>query len=236
MPILSSDVSGVNYSWELIIDPTNPISSEVSGYPTDNTVAFVPTSIQNTDSIPHTLIYEFTVDYEGCVGNSELFSITVDPAPTVDFDISDQSVCSGGTSAQVALSSLSNDVSITWTIDSSLYPDITGITQESGTNSIPSFNLSNGGPNTIDLEFIAQIVTNSSAGCNGSTIVYTITVNPAAEMDAVDDLVYCHGDVTSIINFSTPQTEGATSFEWTISTDIGLTPLVGTGPIEYWYY
>ena len=224
-----SDVTGVSYTWVL----TNAgIPTQITDYPSPSgTGNITGVVIQNTGSDAYTLIYDISVNYEGCPGNTEQFSITVEPAPSVNFDILDQSVCSGGTSLQVNLDSDTSPVDISWNIDPSIYPAITGITTNNGTNVIPAFNLTNSGSEPVVLVFSAEAVTTSAGACPGSPVLYSITVNPAAEMDAVTNFVYCDGEVTQEITFSTSITEGTTEYNWVIDTNIGLTPLTGTGPI-----
>jgi len=224
-----SDVTGVSYTWVL----TNAgIPAQITDYPsTSGTGNITGVVIQNTGSDAYTLIYDISVNYEGCPGNTEQFSITVEPAPSVNFDILDQSVCSGGTSLQVNLDSDTSPVDISWNIDPSIYPAITGITTNNGTNVIPAFNLTNSGSEPVVLVFSAEAVTTSAGACPGSPVLYSITVNPAAEMDAVTNFVYCNDEDTQEITFSTSITEGTTEYNWVIDTNIGLTPLTGTGPI-----
>ena len=224
-----SDVTGVSYTWVL----TNAgIPAQITDYPSPSgTGNITGVVIQNTGSDAYTLIYDISVNYEGCPGNTEQFSITVEPAPSVNFDILDQSVCSGGTSLQVNLDSDTSPVDISWNIDPSIYPAITGITTNNGTNVIPAFNLTNSGSEPVVLVFSAEAVTTSAGACPGSPVLYSITVNPAAEMDAVTNFVYCNDEDTQEITFSTSITEGTTEYNWVIDTNIGLTPLTGTGPI-----
>ena len=228
-PVLGADVAGTDYNWILL--NVAMIPATITGYPTDPTQALVGTTIFNSGDDAYTLTYEFTPSFNGCVGPSKFFDITVEPAPSVDFDILDQSVCSGGTSVQVNLDSETAPVDISWTIDPTLYPAITGITTTAGTIVIPAFNLSNSGSTPVDLIFSAEAVTTSAGACLGSPVFYTITVNPAAEMDAVNNVVFCNGETTPEITFSTPLVTGNTTYEWTIDTNIGLAPLADTGAI-----
>ena len=201
-PIYNSDVSGVTYSWELT--STN-IPAEISGYPSPNgTGELTGSVIQNSGDTTFTLTYNLSVFYDGCLGNTVPFSVTVDPAPTVIFDISNQGVCNGNTSIPVNLSSPTNNVNISWSIDPTLYPDISGITQTSGTTEIPSFTLTNTSnpPTPINLVFTTQAQMGSTAGCNGEVVEYIITVNPPAQVNQPDDQVVCNGASTDVINFT----------------------------------
>ena len=227
-PIYNSDVVGVDYSWVLT---STSIPATISGYPQPNgSGQLTGTVIQNTGTSSFTLNYDLSVEFEGCPGNTVSFSITVDPAPSVEFDRPNQVICSGQVSEIVNLSSLTPAVNISWSIDASLYPDITGITQNLGTTTIPQLNLTSTASVPIDLIFTAQASTSSSAGCEGINVQYTITVNPEAEMNPVGNLTYCNGELTLPIEFTSPQTTGVINYAWEIDTNIGA-PLTGTGDI-----
>jgi len=228
-PTLVSDTPGESYTWVLT---NTSIPAHITSYPTPSGNGnFIGAVIQNSGTDAYTLIYDVTVDFNGCVGNTVPFSITVEPAPTVVFDVLDQSVCSGGTSTEINLDSDTSPVNISWSIDSSLYGDITGITTTAGTTTIPAFTLINSGLDPVVLIFSTEAVTTSVGACPGSPVFYTITVNPAAEMEAVADIDFCNGEVTTEITFSTSLATGDTTYDWTIDTNIGLVPLAGTGAI-----
>jgi len=229
-PTFVSDVTGATYTWLLT---NGAIPAQVTGYPSPNGNGDITGGvIENTGTASYTLVYDVIVDFQGCAGNTEQFSITVEPAPSVNFDVLDQSVCSGGNSVLVNLSSLTPSVAISWSIDSTLYPNITGINQLTGTTTIPAYTLSNSGTVPIELIFVTQAVTTTAGSCVGASVEYSIIVNPAAEMDAVNDLdPKCNGETITEITFTTPINEGTTEYNWIIDTNIGLTPLTGTGPI-----
>ena len=66
---------------------------------------------------------------------------------------------------------------------------------------------------------------------NVSAETFTITVNPSPEMDNVEDVVLCNNEISSIIEFTTPNTDGNTTYTWTNdNTSIGLSS-TGNGDI-----
>ena len=94
-PILDADVIGTVYEWVLL--DVGMIPATVTGYPTDVTQALVGTTILNSGTAAYTLTYEFTPSFNGCVGFSKLFDITINPSPTVTLTLDTQDVCSGAT-------------------------------------------------------------------------------------------------------------------------------------------
>ena len=58
--------------------------------------------------------------------------------------------------------------------------------------------------------------------CDGEDKTFTITVNPTAQVDQPLDQVICNGDTTSIVEFTTENTGGTTTYAW-----INNTPSIG---------
>jgi hypothetical protein len=76
----------------------------------------------------------YTLNEITCEGETEVFTIIVDPSPQVEFSEDDQFITSGETSTEVDLTSSTENVSISWTAVADL--GIQGLVNLSGTNSI----------------------------------------------------------------------------------------------------
>ena len=64
---------------------------------------------------------------------------------------------------------------------------------------------------------------NGGVTIEGDSVSFTITVNPTAQVDQPLDQVICNGDTTSIVEFTTENTGGTTTYAWTNNTpSIGL--------------
>ncbi len=93
-----------------------------------------------------------------------------------------------------------------------------------GTGDIASFVVTN----TTSTAQTATLVitptyTNNGVSCTGPTETFTITVNPTAQVNAMADQDLCEGDVTTPISFTTTNTDGITTYNWTNdNTLIGL--------------
>ena len=83
-----------------------------------------------TANITVTSVY--TYNDVSCEGESETFSITVNPSPQVEFSEDDQFITSGDTTVPVTLSSPTDGVTFTWTATAE--DGITGLTTTSGTD------------------------------------------------------------------------------------------------------
>ena len=65
--------------------------------------------------------------------------------------------------------------------------------------------------------------TNGDDSNSGEPETFTITVNPVAQIEPMEDITLCEGEELETIIFSTLNTGGTTTYEWTNdNTDIGL--------------
>ena len=118
-PDYVSDVSGVSYAWELT---STTIPTDITGYPSPSGAGELSgVTIQNGGDNPFTLVYDLTVFYEGCEGNTVPFSITINPSPVVNITPAvSQSICIDGTAnfetlnASYIYSEPINDISYQW--------------------------------------------------------------------------------------------------------------------------
>ena len=82
--------------------------------------------------------------------------------------------------------------------------------------------------NTSNVSQVATIVVtptfdNGGISCTGPSKTFTITINPAAQVNPISSQVVCNGDSTTSILFSTSNTSGTTTYSWTNdNTSIGL--------------
>jgi hypothetical protein len=64
---------------------------------------------------------------------------------------------------------------------------------------------------------------NGTVTCDGPTKSFTITVNPAAEVNQPSSQVVCNGGLTTLVHFTTDETGGTVTYTWTNdNTSIGL--------------
>lgn len=160
---------------------------------------------------------KYTVGAVTCTGATQSFSITVQPAPTVD-PISNQTLCNGVSTTAVNFSGTANGY--TWTNSA---PSI-GL-PAAGAGNIAAFTAVNltGAAVTATLE-----VTPLFNGCVGAaTETFTITVNPTPSVNTIGNQVVCAGALTTDIIFGGT----ATTYNWTNSASgIGIAA-AGSGDI-----
>ena len=188
-------------SGDLNFTATNPTTSPISGI-----ITVTPT---------------FTNNGVSCTGPSISFSIGVNPLAQVN-QPNNLIFCPNDVVPSIALTT-TNTIGIstyTWVNDT---PSI-GLAAN-GNSNLPSFTATNltSSPITATI-LITPSYTDGSTSCNGPTKTFTITVNPAANVNQPNNLTFCHNVVVPAINFTTANTNGTTTYNWSSDTTaIGIT-------------
>ncbi|MBP6754665.1 MAG: gliding motility-associated C-terminal domain-containing protein, partial [Bacteroidia bacterium] len=221
--VLTNGVSGTTYAWT---NSNTAIGLAASG--TGNIPVFTPT---NSTTAPIIATISIIATANGCSRVAETYTITVNPSPAVSFSPTNQTICSGDTSALVTLSSTTSGATFSWTATQPT--GITGVTT-SGTNTIPGQTLVNSTNAPIIITYAAVASTNDASACAGSIFNYTITVNPrpAIENQAIvicSEQGFTVSPVDGTPNANTIVPTG-TTYTWTISTNTNITGAsAGTG-------
>ncbi|MEI8120127.1 MAG: hypothetical protein WCG68_04495, partial [Actinomycetes bacterium] len=161
-----------------------------------------------------------------CNGTATSFTITVNPAATVNTVVI-QDVCNNGSTTAINFSSptAGGTIVYNWTNNNTSI----GLAA-SGTGNIASFTATNSGTSPVVATItVTPSYSNGGATCNGTASSFTITVEPTPVVDQPANQVVCNSAATSAINFTGPVS--GTTFSWTNNTtSIGLAAS-GTGNI-----
>ncbi|MEM0543154.1 PKD domain-containing protein [Flavobacterium sp. j3] len=162
----------------------------------------------------------YLVGATSCTGSTKQFTITVSPNANVNAT-TDKIICNGSSLPSISFSSANTGgtTSYSWTNDT---PSIGLIA--SGTGNIPTFMAVNTGlvPVTATIS-VTPSFTNGSLVCSGVTQTFTITVNPSAQVNSINNIEVCNGNSIPSIVFSTNNPGGITTYSWTNSNiSIGL--------------
>ena len=154
-----------------------------------------------------TVIPTFTDNGVSCTGPAKTFTITVNPTAQVD-QIDSQILCNDEQTTLISFTTENTlgTTTYTWANDT---PAI-GLAV-SGSGDITSFSAVNGGTEPV---IATIVVTPIFEGCDGPVETFTITVNPTAEMNDPADIVVCDAEVTDIVDFTTDNTGGETTYSW----------------------
>ncbi|MDC3253162.1 hypothetical protein OAU25_02815, partial [Crocinitomicaceae bacterium] len=165
-PVFTSTVSGTSYTWTL--DQPGNVPATLTGYQLSGSGALPSQTINNSGNSPYTLDYTVIPTADGCIGSSEVFSLTINPAPVVSFSLSSQVLCSGDVSSQVLLSSSTPNVTFDW-IASSVPAGVSGVSPlQQDTSNIPSMTLTHNSVLPEVVTFTATATTSGGAACPGS--------------------------------------------------------------------
>jgi len=206
--------TGTSYNWTNS-NPSIGLAASGSG----DIPSFV--AVNNTSN-PITATINITPTFGNnnvsCPGAVQSFTITVNPAPQVTFDVPNQTICSGTSTSLVNISSATSGAVISWNA-TSVPASISGINSASGGNSIPSYTLLNTSLSAQTVQFTVNVATGGAVACPGGGVTYNITVNPAPTMTPAANQVLCPNATTSAVNF----TGNANVYNWSNNTTtIGL--------------
>ena len=191
-------------------------------------------TMTNTSSVSQiaNIVVTPTFDNEGisCTGPTKTFTITINPAAQVN-SISSEVVCNGDSTTSIIFttSNSSGATSYSWTNDNTSIGLVA-----SGSTDIGSFVATN----SSTIPQVATIVvtptyTFNGKDCAGSPETFTITVNPSAQINQPTSLLLCEGEIVPTINFTTLNTVGTTTYNWTNdNVNIGIATANGTGDIS----
>jgi hypothetical protein len=182
--VLNSSEAGSTLNWT----NSNPsIGLAASG--TGNIPSFLATNSTN-GALTATITVTATAD--GCTGPARTFTITV-PKPIITNSPLSQEICSGTNTTAVVLTSNTLGASFQWSVSSST--GVSGLTENSGTGTIPVQTLYATGANT---GIVVYTISATANGCQGPTKEYVINVLP------LPTPAQTYGDPTKRYNINTP--------------------------------
>jgi len=158
---LSSTVTGTTFNWTA----TQSGASGASASSGSN----ITQTLNATGTSAGTVVYTVTPTASGCPGTPITVNITVNPRPVVTATPTSQTFCDGGTT-NIALSSNVTGTTINWTVAQS---GVTGASAGSGVTIADLINTTGTSAGTA-----TYTITPTAAGCPGTPITVTITVNP----------------------------------------------------------
>jgi hypothetical protein len=220
----NTPAGNTTYAWT---NDNTAINLGASG--TGNIPSFIPT---NAGIEPITANITVTPTYTNgsvsCSGPSKTFTITVNPTGQIQA-IDDIAVChNNATTINFSTINANGVTSYAWTNTNTAIGLLA-----SGTGNSISFTATNGGTAPITgTVTVTPTFTNGGTSCPGTPEVFTITVNPAAQVNQPAAVVLCNG-ADGDVAFTTVNTVGTTTYSWTnTNTDIGLLAS-GTGPLDF---
>ena len=193
-----------------IINWTNSdISIGLSNSGSGNILNF---NASNTGNIPLISTITATPIANGCIGAPQNFSITVNPIPYLN-DSQNQLLCSGNLTDEIIFYPSVASATVNWTNSQTSIGLAT-----SGSGNIGSFLALNSGNSPL-VSIISA--TPSVFGCIGSAKMFSISVNPIPQLNAVPSQTVCAGQQINQINYTS--SVSGTMVEWSnTQVEIGL--------------
>ena len=198
---LTSGVAGTTFAW------TATATAGVSGFTSSGTNTIPVQTISTTGTTQGTVTYVITPTASGCPGTSTNYTILVNPVPTVTNSSLTQTICSGGSSALVTLTSGVAGTTFSWTATATA--GVSGFTA-SGTSTIPVQTISTTGTTQGTVTYV---ITPTASGCPGTSTNYTILVNPILSVPTVGTIT----NISCITNTGSVVLNGLPSGSWTIN-------------------
>jgi uncharacterized repeat protein (TIGR01451 family) len=215
-PILfAGGIPGTNFSW------TN--SNTSIGLPANGSGSIQSFNAINNFGIPIAAPIIVTPEFNGCVGQSQTFTITVIPTPIMN-PTSDLVFCNNETTFPIFFTGGIPGTTFFWTNSN---PNI-GL-GSSGTGNIPPFIAINSSSNPIIAPInVGSVNTINNVSCVGQPQTFNITVNPTPTAVLINYFTpFCSTDSTWQVTFSPILSYGTFS-----STPAGLSLNSSTGTIS----
>ncbi|NTW32975.1 MAG: hypothetical protein HGB12_10165 [Bacteroidetes bacterium] len=212
---LTSSVSS-NFTWTI-----GTVTGSISGASSSSGAAINQTLTNPSNSTAGSVQYIVTPTSTtgSCVGAAFTITVTVNPTPTVTNTPLTQSICSGGSTTLVSLTSGVSGATFAWTTTAS--GGISGFTS-SGTNTIPVQTISNSGSTAGTVTYA---ITPTANNCSGAASNYEITINPLPTVSNSATASMCSGTGPNISLTSSV----SSNFAWTIGTITGSITGAGSG-------
>jgi hypothetical protein len=203
---------GDNYNG---LNPNSGSGAVLNPYTGDNPF---PSSTPVTDSII------VTAQNNGCSGDSDTLTITVNPSTQVTTSFTNYEFCSGQT-INIPINASVAGTTVTWTSSN---------TQQTGVDNGIGLVLNDVAANTSTTNQITTItVSPIYNGCPGQVYQFTILVKPIPTVLPSQDYMYCSNDSTVLVDFD-GLFEDSTNFIWTndeVSIGNPNLPVSDTGDI-----
>ncbi|WP_394332336.1 PKD-like domain-containing protein [Flavobacterium indicum] len=215
-----SNITGTTFNWVI----TNQTGAIVTGA-TSGTGSSINQVITTTSPVASgTVTYQVTPVKNGCVGLPQTIVITVSPRSEIFGVLPQLPICSG-TATNIVLGASLPGTTFDWVISS--YSGVSGMSAGSGSVIAQTLSVTGNVQGSV-----TYAVTPSLNGCSGTTVYYTVLVNPAPTPDLEDGHICVNQSTGTTYQTYTLQSGVPAAghvFEWFFNGS--TTPIAGaTGP------
>lgn len=203
-PLVSS-ISGTNFSW--IATTNNNVTGESSVSLQNG--AFITDNLVNTTNVDQVVTYTVTPTFNGCVGATQVVTITVKPNPVVTSPTT-ANICSGSALA-INLTSNVTGTAFSWVAADNV--EVSGESTTPQTATTIANVLTN---NSLTNQQVVYTVSPSANGCSGTAQTITVTVRPAPIVNSTNTAVICSG---TAVNLAFTSSISGTTFSWSAAAN-----------------
>lgn len=212
---LTSGVAGTTYAWSATA------TTGVTGFTASGTSTIAAQTISTTQTTQGTVTYAITPTAAGCAGPVANYTTLVNPKPVVTNTPLSETICSGGTSSLVTLTS---NIPSTFAWTASATTGVTGFTT-SGTGTIPAQTIST---TQATQGTVTYAITPTASGCAGTVANYTVLVNPKPTVtNSPLTQTICTGATSTLVTLTSGVS--GTTYSWTASATPGVTGFTASG-------
>jgi uncharacterized protein (TIGR02145 family) len=199
---LTSQVAAPTFGWR-----ATGSSGNITGF-SNGTGLTIQQILTNTGPNPESVTYKVAATANGCTGDSVLFTVTVNPTPTLTNSPLSKLQCNGLNTSILLTSGITGTL-FTWTATGSSL-SVTGYSN----NSIPGTQISQTLLNTgFAIETVTYHITPDVNNCTGPVYDYVVTVFPVPDVQVTPPVqTICSGAAT---NLSLHSNVSGVTFMWT---------------------
>ncbi|MFC0604969.1 PKD domain-containing protein [Winogradskyella pulchriflava] len=227
--VLTSDNANTTYTWT----SNNPAG--LTGFIPNGTGDTIPAqTLINTLGTSINLTYTVTPEINGCVGPSQNFTITIEPAPFIDVQPQPEAICLNGTPNDLTVSYQGTGTpSYQWYVNT--VDDTTSGTAIAGANG-PTYTPPTASVGTL---YYYVVITFTTGDCNEIiSDTAEITVEEIAQIDSepIPTQSICVGGMSEELLVSVTGGAGTVSYQWysnTSNTNTGGTAIAGATSVSY---
>ncbi|WP_448701994.1 PKD-like domain-containing protein [Mucilaginibacter sp. AW1-3] len=211
---ITSNVSGTTYTWSRAA--VAGISNATVSGQTSNTIT---ESLVNTTSAPINVIYAIVPSANGCSRPAFIYTVTVNPTPTVTSTAS-TTICNNTAQNYIITGNVSG---ATYTWSRAAVAGISNAAVSGQTSNTITESLVNTTSAAVN---VAYVIVPTANGCSGSAFTYTITVNPTPIVTSATSITTCSNFALSYIITSNVS---GTTYTWSRAAVTGISNAAVSG-------
>jgi hypothetical protein len=207
-------LAGTTYSWSAPV-VTGGITGGAAGSGSSITGTLV-----NPTNIPRKATYTVSPTFGGCVGDTFLVTVTINPRPTIPNQIAE--ICSGSAftvspinSSPTAATIVPAGTTYTWIVIDN--PNVTGESTQGTAQATISQALNNTSNVTQTVTYTVTPISGATGACKGAPFTVAVTVNPSPVIPAQTASI-CSGAAFVITPINGPETivPAGTTYTWSV--------------------